>query len=164
MKMFNVYAAALALLVVSNGVKAGDHMMGMQNGALPSFGLKNDTKQNLFVYIMTNDDRQALGMSLAPNDVLPFTQEQWNNIKDVRVRLSVDKRAKGHLITHCSTGDAENPMALSDLRGNTRWNYLSLTKPTKGGHYTLQAIDRANIAAPYQVKGTDYTACVTCSK
>lgn len=170
MKMFNVYAIAFALLMVSNGVKADDMgIMGMQHsGALPSFGLKNDTKQNLFVYVFTNDERQAVGISMSPNDVLPLTIEQWNNIKEVKVRLSGFKhrKEKGHMITDCETGEAENSMALSDLRGNTRWNYLCLSKPTKGGAkgYVLHAIDRAQITAPYQIKGTDYSACVTCSK
>lgn len=167
MKMLNVYAAALALLVVSNGVQAGD--MGMHASAsLPTFGLKNDTKQNLFVYIVTNDDRQAAGTFMSPNDILPLTIEQWNNIKEVKVRLSGFKhrKEKGHTITDCETGDSENSMALSDLRGNTKYNYLSLNKPTKGGQkgYMLNAMDRGQIAAPFQVKTTDYSACVTCSK
>jgi hypothetical protein len=105
---------------------------------------------------------------MSPNDVLPLTIEQWNNIKEVKVRLSGFKhrKEKGHMITDCETGEAENSMALSDLRGNTKFNYLSLFKPTKHGHkgYMLIAIDRAQITAPYQIKGTDYSPCVTCSK
>lgn len=167
MKMLNVYAAALALLVVSNGVKAGDMgMMGMHNGTLPTFGLKNDTKQNLFVSIITNDDRQTAGVQMSPNDVLPLSIEQWNNIKEVKVRLSGFKhrKEKGFTITDCETGEAENAMSLSDLRGNTRWNYLTLSRPTKGMKYQLNAVGREQVAAPFQVKSTEYAACVTCSK
>lgn len=169
MKMFNVYAAALALLVVSNGVQAMAAGMpsSMHADALPTFGLKNDTKQNLFVTIISKDDRPEVSEPMAPNDILPLTLEQWNNLKEVRVRLSGHKyiKAKPFSIFDCVTGEAENTMSLLDLRGGTRWNYLSLTKPNvKGAQYGLTAVDRAQVAAPYQVKSTGYAACVTCSK
>ena len=152
MKMSNVFAATLALLIVSNGVQANEMVMAapkmQNNGALPEFGIKNELNEHVIVTLIMKDNRSYYE-GMMPNDVLPIKQNDFYNLKEVHVKSSSGK-GKAHKFTTCHSNEMRNPMMLIWLDGNTLYNFLVLTD-RQSGHTHLMCTDRTKIEAPYQI-------------
>lgn len=155
MKMLNVYAATLALLVVGSGVNAGDMGMGMHNSTLPEFGIQNTNPEHTCVIIESHNGKKSNEACLFQYNVLPSSREQFNDIKHVFIEVSSDKGKKMHKLTYFIAEGATNKIPLRHLMNNTKYTYLLITKDAQG-HIVLKAVHRSEVKN-YDVVPMDFT-------